>query len=157
MSAFVGFRKATGEELSKLVKDATITLPSTCYFLRWPYGVSGIQMNLPDHFPSPEGQLFNAELELRWKKRGTSYEVLFLGKVQPNTELEFSPLEGKWEWCDRDAYFYNSDETKFPKGFLYQDAKGQRLDPKASPFKQVKQRYFRDAYTTKIHFVALTV
>jgi hypothetical protein len=159
MSAFVGFRQATAEQLKALVEHPTIALPSSYYFLRWFHKVSGIQMKLPDDFPSPEGQLFNTELELRWKQRGTTYEVLLLGKAEPDAKLGFSPLRGDWKWegCDRNAYFYDNDETKFPKGFLYQDAEGNILSPKAKPLEQVKQRYFRDARTAIIHFVALTV
>ena len=154
MSAYVGSRQATADQLKELVEHSAIALPSSYYCLRWFHKVSGILMKLPNEFPSPEGQLFNTELELRWKQRGALYEVLLLSKAEPDAKLAFSPLRGEWEWCDRNAYFYDSDETKFPKGFLYQDTEGQSLKPKEIP---VKQRYFRDARTTTIHFVALTV
>lgn len=157
MSAFVGFKTVTEEELGSLLNHSEIALSSSYYFLRWFNKVSGIQMRLPDDFPSPEGQLFNAALELRWKQRGANYEVLLLSQAVPDAQLGFSPLRGEWEWCDRNAYFYDSDETKFPKGFLYQDAENNVLSPKGEPLKQVKQRYFRDARTATIHFVALTV
>lgn len=154
MNAFVGFRNATEDQLEKLVKHPAIALSSSYYFLRWFHKVSGIQMQLPDDFSSPEGQLFNSELELRWKRRGASYEVLILGKAESTPEDGFVALDGTWEWCDRNAYFYNNDETKFPKGFLYQDANSQKIEPKGIP---IKQRYFRDSQTATIHFVALTV
>lgn len=151
---FVGFTTATQAELGDLIRHPAIALPSSYYFLRWCDRVSGIQMALPDSFPSPEGQLFNATLELRWKQLGSNYEILILSQTEPNLEFDFSALEGDWEWSDRNAYFYDNDETKFPKGFLYQDAAGQWLNPKDIP---VKQRYFQDARTSTVHFVALTV
>jgi len=157
MSAFVGSRTVTEAELGALIRHAAIALPSSYYFLRWFHKVSGIQMTLPHDFPSPEGQLFNAELELRWKQRDSNYEVLLLSQTKPASDLEFRALEVEWECCDRRAYFYDNDETKFPKGFLYQDAEGKARSPKEKPLKQVKQRYFRDAQTATIHFVALTV
>jgi hypothetical protein len=154
--AFVGFRNATEKQLRELVSHPAIALSPSYYFLRWFHEVSGIRMQLPDDFHSPEGQLFNAELELRWKQHGKRYEVLLLGRSIPNPDLGFSPLQGDWEWecCDRNAYFYDNDETKFPQGFLYQNAAGQMLKPKEIP---VKQRYFRNSQTSTIHFVALTV
>jgi hypothetical protein len=154
MKAFVGSRVMTKEELLDLVKNATIAPNPTYYFLRWPHRVSGIQMTLPEDFPSPEGQLFNTKLELRWKQRGIGYEILFLGKEQPDTKFKFSQLEGEWEYCDRTAFFYESDETKFPQGFLYQNEEGQMIAPKTIP---IKQRYFKNTQTARIHFVALTV
>jgi len=154
MSAFVGSQVMTKEALVDLVRDPAIASKPTYYFLRWPHKVSGIQMNRPDDVLSPEGQLFNTGLELRWKQGGTNYEVLLLSNVEPDAKFGFTALEGKWECCDRAAYFYDSDETKFPKGFLYQDEKGQMLAPKSI---RIKQRYFRDKQTSKIHFVALTV
>nr|RNJ64966.1 MAG: hypothetical protein EDM05_33670 [Leptolyngbya sp. IPPAS B-1204] len=154
-NGFVGVReKLSLEALQTLVGDQRIAIAPSYYFLRWSHRVSGIQMQLPEEFPSLEGQLFNAELELRWKYRNSGYEVLLLSKSLPSSELGFSSVPGEWEWCDRHAHFYDADETKFPKGFTYQDANGQLVSPKAIP---VKQRYFRDSQTATIHFVALTV
>lgn len=155
--AFVGFRCITAAELNELVSNPAIALPSSYYFLRWFHRVSGIQMALPNDFPSLEGQLFNAELELRWKQRGNKYEVLLLSQTVPDAKLNFLRLEGIWECTDRNAYFYDNDETKFPKGFLYQDVEGKALILKEKPLKQVKQRYFRDAQTATVYFVALTI
>ncbi|MDX2240616.1 MAG: hypothetical protein NW224_08035 [Leptolyngbyaceae cyanobacterium bins.302] len=159
MIGYVGYQQVDKARLEQLIQDPKLAIAPSYYFLRWFHKVSGIQMKLPDDFPSPEGQLFNAELELRWKQRGATYEVLLLSKAEPDAKLDFSPLRGdwEWEWCDRNAYCYDSDETKFPKGFLYQDAEGNVLSPKEEPLNQVKQRYFRDARTTTVHFVALTV
>lgn len=154
-NGFVGVKQNLPlEVLQTLVDDQRIAIAPSYYFLRWSHRVSGIQMKLPEEFPSPEGQLFNAELELRWKQQKSGYEVLLLSKSSPSSELGFSAVPGEWEWCDRRAYFYDADETKFPKGFIYQNTKGQPISPKAIP---VKQRYFRDSQTATIHFVALTV
>jgi len=154
MTAFVGHKTVTLEQLQALVTHTAIALPSSYYFLRWFHTVSGIQTTLPKNFPSPEGQLFNTELELRWKQHGATYNVLLLSKAAPDATLNFTPLAGEWEWCDRNAYFYDSDETKFPRGFLYPEANGKPGYSKAVP---VQQRYFSDTQTATIHFVALTV
>ncbi|QYO68153.1 hypothetical protein [Leptolyngbya sp. 7M] len=154
-NGFVGVRRNLSlEVLQTLVGDQRIAIAPSYYFLRWPHRISGIQMKLPEEFPSPEGQLFNAELELRWKYQKSGYEVLLLSQSPPSSELEFSSVPGEWEWCDRHAHFYAVDETKFPKGFTYQGVNGEIISPKAIP---VKQRYFRDTQTATIHFVALTV
>jgi hypothetical protein len=154
MTAFVGSKTVTSEQLHTLVTHPAIARPSSYYFLRWFHTVSGIQLTLPNNFPSPEGQLFNPDLELRWKQHGSDYDVLLLSKAAPDATLGFSPLEGKWEWCDRNTYFHDSDETKFPRGFLYPDSNGQPSSSKAIP---VQQRYFFNAQTATIHFVALTI
>lgn len=91
MSAFVGSRTVTTEELGTLIRHPARSLPSSYYFLRWFHKVSGIQRALTNDFPSPEGQLFNAELELRWKRDDRNYEVLLLSKTDPG--LGFSPLK----------------------------------------------------------------
>lgn len=153
MTAYVGYRQATVEQLQELVKHRTIAIPETYYFLRWFDRVSGIRMELPEDFPSPEGQLFNAELELRWKRQGTGYDILLLSKEEPEPDLNFTSLGENWEWCDRPAKFHGSDETKFPKGFVYPDGK-EKFNPKIFP---IKQRYFFNSQTAATHFVALTL
>jgi len=62
-------------------------------------GVSGIVDQLPQEFPSPEGQMFNADWELRWKQQGKGYEVLLLKQilsldlsVGQNWETQLQPL-----------------------------------------------------------------
>jgi len=154
VKGFIGFKEVSPDQLMQLITHEELAIAPSYYFLRWFHKVSGIQMVLPDEFPSPEGQLFNTTLELRWKQRGTNYEALLLSEAKPDPELGFSLLAGDWECCDRNAYFYDNDETKFPQGFLYQDAEGQLLKPKEIP---VKQRYFQDSRTATVHFVALTV
>lgn len=153
--SFVGYTKQpiSDVELQKLLEQCAQN--TSYYFLRWAHAVSGIVEYLPDQFPhpdslkgefpSPEGQLFNAELELRWKRRNQQYEVLLLQKSKPAQLDGFEEIPGKWEVRDRNANFYRSDETRFPKGFNY---------PKDC---DIQQRYFSDANTSTVHFVALTL
>jgi hypothetical protein len=129
------------------------------YFLRSPHAVSGIRMKLLDKFPGFEGQMFNFERELRWKKQGNGYEVLLLSRVEADPDLGFKAVPSnrenyKWEICDHNAYFYKIDETKFPKGFTYKGANDEDIDPKRI---SIGQRYFKDSDTATVHFVALTV
>ena len=124
------------------------------YILRWKHKVSGILTYLPSDFPSPEGQIFNAELELRWKQNSCGYQVLLLSRNQPNSELGFTPIYKDWKICDRNAYFYDVDETKFPQGFTYKNEYEKNINPKKI---SISQRYFQDARTSTVHFVALTV
>jgi hypothetical protein len=154
MTAYVGYRQATIEQLRELVEHPAIAIPKTYYFLRWFAQVSGIRLELPEDFPSPEGQLFNAELELRWKRQGTKYDILLLSKEEPESDLNFTPLGKNWEWCDRRAIFHGSNETKFPKGFRYQDGNDKPLNPNQIP---IKQRYFFNSQTATVHFIALTL
>ncbi|AFY43430.1 hypothetical protein [Nostoc sp. PCC 7107] len=144
--SFVGYKQASSPaELRKLLQDY-YQQPSY-YFLRWSHQVSGIKADLPANFPSPEGQMFNTELELRWKQNNEGYQVLFLGRNQPKLESKFNPIGKDWITSDRKAHFYDKDETKFPKGFTYPEKLALALG----------QRYFQDAQTSTIHFVALTV
>ncbi|WAL59846.1 hypothetical protein [Thermocoleostomius sinensis] len=153
MTAYVGYRQATVEQLRELVEHPAIAIPKTYYFLRWFDRVSGIQTELSKEFPSPEGQLFNASLELRWKRQGTEYDILLLSKDEPKSDLKFTQLGKDWDWCDRPAIFHNSDETKFPKGFAYLDGE-EKFNPKNFP---IKQRYFFNSQTATVHFIALTL
>ncbi|MEH2138242.1 hypothetical protein [Nostoc sp.] len=142
--SFVGYKQvSSSKELRTLLKDY-YQQPSY-YFLRWTHQVSGILTDLPPDFPSYEGQMFNTELELRWKQNNGGYQVLLLSQNQPKTELEFTPIGKDWTICDRNAYLYDIDETKFPKKFIYPE--------KLS----LGQRYFQDTETSTIHFVALTI
>ncbi|MEH2195479.1 MAG: hypothetical protein V7K98_22960 [Nostoc sp.] len=142
--SFVGYKQVlSSEQLRNLIQNY-YQQPSY-YFLRWMYQVSGIVADLPPDFPSPEGQMFNTELELRWKQNNDGYQVLLLSQTQPKGESKFTPIGKDWTICDRNAYLYNIDETKFPKGFVYPE--------KLS----LGQRYFQDTETSTIHFVALTI
>ena len=100
-------------------------------------------------FPSPEGQMFNSQLELRWKQKGANYEVLLLSASGSRQDYsKFQPVGSDWQVVERDAYLYASTptqtETRFPRKFDYPDIK-------------VAQRYFKDSETATVHFVALTV
>lgn len=139
--SFVGIRQLSSvEELRELL--AQRSSQSSYYFLRWAYKVSGIVAQLPQEFPSPEGQMFNADWELRWKQYKKGYEVLLLSKT--GAEPGFTPVGQHWETKLRQAYMYRSTETRFPKEFIAESV-------------DVAQRYFIDPQTATVHFVALTL
>ncbi len=158
MSAFVGVRKQllTQEQLKELLQS-TSNQPNY-YFLRWPHKVSGIAEELPEEFPSPEGQMFNGDRELRWKQQKPGlYTVIILSN---NGEIAgFTAIDGNWKTQQRAAYGYRTDETRFPRSLIYPES----LDPRFSGDKtktnqpKLAQRYFIDANTSTVHFVALTV
>ncbi|NJK51725.1 MAG: hypothetical protein HC936_01175 [Leptolyngbyaceae cyanobacterium SU_3_3] len=152
MSGYVGYQQVDATRLKELADH--LSLGTTYYFLRWAHQVSGIVGSLPSEFPSPEGQLFNKKLELRWKRKGEEYSILLLSKNAPDQEMRFQSIDGRWKIHDRNAYCYDSDETKFPKGFRYLNAGGQPLDPKTIG---IGQRYFIDTQTSIVHFIALTL
>lgn len=153
--SFVGYTQQpiSDTELQKLLGQ--LAQNTSYYFLRWPHAVSGIWQYLPSEFPhpeslkgqfpSPEGQLFNAELELRWKRRNQQYDVLLLQRSKPEQLDGFEEIPGKWKVCDRNANFYRENITQFPKGFNYPNGC------------DIQQRYFIDANTSTVHFVALTL
>lgn len=142
MNPFVGVKEQllTVEELRNLLQQPS-TQPNY-YFLRWPHKVSGIVGQLPNEFPSPEGQMFNYDRELRWKQQGQHFNVLLLSTT--GAEPGFKPIGQKWATQQRDAHIYPATETRFPKGL-------------SSTNVDVAQRYFMDADTATVHFVALTV
>ncbi len=160
------------QDLIALLEKLEIVATSY-YFLRWAHRVSGIwqrrfeqfptlaedirdrlanpvdKSQSLEAFPSPEGQMFNSQLELRWKQKGANYEVLLLSANGSNQDYsKFQPVGSDWQVVERDAYLYASTptqtETRFPRRFDYQDIK-------------VAQRYFKDSKTATVHFVALTV
>jgi hypothetical protein len=141
------------ELLQKLEKSAT---EKSYYFVRSPHAVSGICMKLPPEFPGFEGQMFNADRELRWKKQGSQYELLLLSRIEADLQLGFDAIDRdcQWEICDRPACFHAIDETKFPKSFIYQGENGKEIDSKNI---SIGQRYFQDPKTATVHFVALTI
>ena len=142
MNPFVGVSEQllTVEQLRNLLQQPSTQ--SNYYFLRWSHKVSGIVEQLPDEFPSPEGQMFNYDRELRWKQQGQHFSVLLLSTT--GSEPGFKPIGQKWETQQRDAHIYPATETRFPKGL-------------SSANVDVAQRYFMDADTATVHFVALTV
>jgi hypothetical protein len=149
--SFVGIKKlASVEELRELIAQKS-SKPSY-YFLCWVHKVSGIVNQLPPDFPSPEGQMFNADWELRWKQQKKGYEVLLLSNT--SAEPGFTLVGQNWETQLRKAHVYgskahvyHSDKTRFPQEFIAEIAEGVNVD----------QRYFRDSQTATVHFVALTV
>ncbi|MHC5860020.1 hypothetical protein [Nostoc sp.] len=107
----------------------------------------------PDEtFPSPQGQLFNSILEVRWQQKQGKYQVLLLSsqdeapifKLQ-NKEDNFRPIKGNWEILEQNALLHSPTETRFPKGLNSEDKKN------------IAQRYFRNKDTATVHFVALTI
>jgi hypothetical protein len=145
--SFVGHRQVDStDELKELITQNTAQSPSY-YFLRWAHRVSGIETELSKNFPSPEGQVFNTALELRWKRQGSGYSVLLLSDVVDEAE-GFRAISGNWESINRAVQCHDSKETQFPKGFHF------GADVKTD---QIQQRYFCDRRTATIHFVALTI
>ncbi|MCD8487754.1 MAG: hypothetical protein LRZ84_13735 [Desertifilum sp.] len=141
MNSFVGTQNVdSSEALCKLL--SRYKTEDSRYFLRWAHDVSGFIQELPSNFPSPEGQMFSRDRELRWKQQGNGYSVLLLSTL--GTEPNFSPVGQHWKTQDRSAYVHSTTETRFPKGISA--LKG-----------GIGQRYFMDAQTSTVHFVALTV
>jgi hypothetical protein len=146
MKPFVGVKKELSavSDLLKIIQEyATET---SYYFLRWTHKVSQDwkQQPIETDFPMFEGQMFNSQVELRWKQKGNeSYEVLLLS-VADKEHHNFIELGEDWHTQDRDAHLYFHTETRFPKGFSAQE-----LD--------IAQRYFIDKKTSTVHFVALTI
>jgi hypothetical protein len=132
------------------------TRGSSYYFLRWTHAVSGILTELPSEL-SPEGQLFNADLELRWQQTLQGYQVLLLSQSE---QPGFEPLLGEWEHEDHPILLHDSKKfqdlngftcfknPQYPNGFTYSSA----IDRD-----RIQQRYFRNTKTLAVQFIALTV
>lgn len=154
-TGFVGARsRLSPDEVKKLLEQ--LATEDSYYFVRSPHAVSGICRKLPDEFfPGFEGQMFNADRELRWKKQGSVYQALLLSRVEADLE-GFEPIDKDCEWqiCDRTAYFHRLDEPKFPKTFVYKGEKNEKI---VSNNISIGQRYFQEKRTATVHFVALTV
>jgi hypothetical protein len=154
-TGFVGARsRLSPDEVKKLLEK--LATEDSYYFVRSPHAVSGMCMKLPEEFfPGFEGQMFNADRELRWKKQGSAYQALLLSRVEADLE-GFEPIDKDCEWqiCDRTAYFHRLDEPKFPKTFVY---KGENDEKIVSKSISIGQRYFQEKRTATVHFVALTV
>ncbi|MEA5513323.1 hypothetical protein [Nodularia sp. UHCC 0506] len=141
----------SSDELNTLITQ--ISNSESYYFLRYSHAVSGIGQELPFERGEVEGQVFNFICEMRWKKYRSSYEVLILSQQEFSLE-GFEKLTGNWAICDRDAYWHNPEETKFPKGFTFKGKNNQSIKPEEI---KIKQRYFQDSDTATTHFIALTV
>lgn len=152
--AFVGTSTLNSlEELKQFL--AEIKQEQNYYFWRSPHKVSGIKSELTDEISSAtEGQVFNSKWELRWRKKGTTYELLLLSKEKIELHNKFEKIEIEWQIEDRKALLYEtnevkdkqirSKETRFPQGFTHNKPK-------------ICQRYFINSQTATVHFVALTV
>ena len=150
MKGFVYSKQIVSQnELRKLLEE--LAIEPSYYFLRSAYAVSGICRKLPQEFPSPEGQMFNADRELRWKKQKSGYEVLLLSRVAVDLK-GMQLVAGNWEICDYNAYFYQA-ETKFPNGFTFKGLNDEDINLEDI----ISQRYFKDKDTATVHFIALTV
>lgn len=141
MSAFVGTRMVkSAEELQSLIQQ--VQGEKSYFFLRWPHKVSGFCKTLPDDFPSPDGQVFDSQKELRWKQQGTGYSVLLLSSTEAHDDFE--PVGKAWNVHVQDAHIYPKTETRFPKGINDQQV-------------NIGQRFFANSQTGTVHFVALKV
>ncbi|MEB3181615.1 MAG: hypothetical protein VKL59_21660 [Nostocaceae cyanobacterium] len=136
------------DELQDLLPQ--LVIEPSYYFLRSPHAVSGICMKLPPEFPMFEGQMFNANCELRWKKHRSNYDILLLSKTEFKHE-GFAEVSGNWVISDFNAYF-NENETKFPNGFIFKGLNDENIESST-----IGQRYFQDSDTATVHFIALTV
>lgn len=163
--SFVGTKKlASAEDLIQLLE--TLSVEPSYYFLRWVHCVSGIwkrrtdkykplkddlsnyirEKNIDAKFPSPEGQLFNSQLELRWKQKGSGYEVLLLSQAGNCSDYPgFNLVGNEWETQKNQAYVHEIAETRFPKKLNYPD------------HIKIAQCYFMNPETKTVHFVALTL
>ncbi|HAA31889.1 MAG TPA: hypothetical protein DCE56_34560 [Cyanobacteria bacterium UBA8553] len=169
--SFVGVNSQviSPQELIQVLEKLETSAKPSYYFLRWSHRVSGFwqrrfeefpslaadtgdRINVKQieaAFPSPEGQMFNNQLELRWKKKQANYEVLLLSATGSKEDYpDFQLVGNDWKVVNRNAHLYASGptqtETRFPKKFDDQDIK-------------VAQRYFMDSQTATVHFVALTL
>ena len=139
MSAFVGTCTVDSEqELRSLIE--TLQTKQSCFFLKWPHKVSGFCRELPTDFPSPDGQMFDRQKELRWKKQGLGYSVLLLHA--DGAHPDFEPIGKVWQVQGQDAHVYPKTETRFPQGIADSNI-------------NIGQRHFLDKDTATVHFVAL--
>ena len=164
---FVGYRNGLSkEQLQKLLdrfqpsqplsEELQITVSSTkpAYFLKWVHRVSGIVNSLEDlpaAFPSPEGQMFTETISLRWQQRGNQYDAIIFSS-KPLEEVEWQPIADNdhpvtWETRLLPALPHDDQNPQYPNRFVYQGISK----------KHICQRYFRDAQTGTVHFVALAL
>jgi hypothetical protein len=177
------------KELVELLEK--FSTPRSYYFLRWKHRVGGFwerrkdeyksleddirdritSLNNPspenpptETFPSPEGQLFNSILEIRWKQQKGGYQVLILSSQNQQSiftyqdkqlflqleekKITFKIVKENWEVLEQNTLTHSPTETRFPKN-LPQSVNDEKVN--------IAQRYFRDKNTATVHFVALTV
>jgi hypothetical protein len=138
------------QELRSLLAD--LAIGDCCYFARWVHKVSGMVMAIDEVLPepdgSPEGQMFGQDFEVRWKQIPQErYEILLLHCEESVTKWQFTPVGNGWQVPETPlgSYFYDAYEPRFPQGF--------ELAKKI----KLRQRYFQDAMTATVHFIALTI
>jgi hypothetical protein len=151
--AFVGSRSASsGEDLKQLLLG--LPAQSRCYFLRWVHRVSGFVDELPQDFPSPEGEMLTPEFEVRWKPSRQGYELLLLHSGKPDANWGFEPIGSDWMVSEPlsthlhakgeiQGAAENRQDTRFPNPFIYPSAL------------KLQQRYFQKQHTGTVHFVGL--
>ena len=147
MPGFVGIKKSVStEELQTLLER--LENPDCYYCLRWHHRVSDIVKKLHEAFPTPEGRMFDADRELRWRQlSGDTYSLLLLSKTEKalgEAAVEFEPLIGTWEYEDRASCADRDLEAHLPGNVVRK-------------FEEIGQRYFRDGDTATVHFIALTI
>ncbi len=170
---FVGVNEKplSAKELIELLQK--FSTPPSYYFLRWAHRVGGfwllgaedseytslekdvrdrLQQNLDETFPSPQGQLFNSILEVRWQQKQGKYEVLILTSQDEapifqlqDKQYSFRSIKRNWEILEQNTLLHSPTETRFPKSLNSEE------------IKNLAQRYFRDKDTATVHFVALTI
>ncbi|WP_414529745.1 hypothetical protein [Nodularia chucula] len=144
MTAFVGVKRPVSVyELLKLIEK--LAIKPSYYFLRWNHQVSQIWETAPSakDFPMLEGQMFNEDCELRWKRKpNDNYELLLLSIA--SAESEFIKIGETWETQQREAHLNSPKDRRFPKN----------IPPQKD---NIAQRYFIDKQTATVHFVALTI
>ncbi|NJR49868.1 MAG: hypothetical protein HC780_10185 [Leptolyngbyaceae cyanobacterium CSU_1_3] len=121
----------------------------TYYFLRQTHQVSGILQEFPEKLDVLEGQLFNAEFEVRWKcnPQQKGYSVLVLSRSSLK-DSSLKPLPGQWESEDHSILLHDPKTPQYPNGFTYKEG----VD-----VSRIYQRYFRNVDTFAVQFIALTV
>ncbi|MGI0493503.1 hypothetical protein ACN4EG_17105 [Alkalinema pantanalense CENA528] len=139
---------ASQESLGALIKK--YAGEQACYFLRWSHRVSGMVRKLPESFEQAAGQVFNASIELRWKRQGAqSYEVLLLSQDDQRVcEEGLVRMAGDWETQVQKVLMhdYKRQNPQYPKPFVYE------VDSQ-----HIRQCYFRDRRSGIVHFVALVL
>ncbi|MEM8806724.1 MAG: hypothetical protein AAGF01_11910 [Cyanobacteria bacterium P01_G01_bin.38] len=115
-------------------------------FLRWPHQVKLSPVSDTTDFSAcQEGQAFDQDRELRWKRQGQTYEVLLLSESGGDKALLSINNGQSWETKILDAKPYQKTETRFPRKIEMPDG----LD--------LGQRYFINAQTACVQFIALRV
>ncbi|MGD1804657.1 hypothetical protein ACP6PL_04340 [Dapis sp. BLCC M126] len=181
--SFVGTKQINSvDELEELLTQNYNE--NSYYFLRLPHKVSGIVKKRPSEFPSIEGQMFNENLELRWKKNQKGYQVLVLTKA--DFIHDFIPVGTDFSYYlyllaiaqllnDKylklfSFYFHTLShkhrktwETKTRSVVSYGKKEIETRFPRKFKIEcyndniDIAQRYFIDVQTATVHFIALTV